>query len=390
MIATDACLKCSLCVTACPVYQEEPLFPGPKALGPEWYRAFQAGNLEVMAHVDDCTFCQLCEAACPAEVPVAHLIAEHKTHKKKDWAQGFRDTLFSHPHWLNRLPVSKPPGIARSVLHMSSHSEYPKRYKLNKSLRSLSTPMPPLQEKQGDVYLFVDCYSRSYDQEGLAAAHFLLELWGYTVHEVPKESSCCGAAAYASGYPDAAKKIATESSERLLRAGADKGILVTLNATCDGTLRKEWPLYFELQWPGTILSFDLFAREWAPRSFWQVIGEKTGSPLYTHTTCRGKAAGEDNGIAKLVKKAGGVAQPLRIDCCGAAGSYAFKGEHEEVAHRLGERAKQDITEPGGNLLVDSGTCALHLQQITGARAMHPATWLRERYESRLKEEVYAK
>lgn len=105
-VSDDACLKCTLCVTACPVYRAEPLFPGPKVLGPEWHRAHLADPaLAAAAHVDDCTFCQLCEAACPADVPVAHLIARHKAARPAGLLRTMRDGVLARPHLVGRLPA---------------------------------------------------------------------------------------------------------------------------------------------------------------------------------------------------------------------------------------------------------------------------------------------
>ena len=58
--ASDACLKCTQCIAACPVYRADESFLGPKRLGPEWWRQWQAGQHETLPHVEDCTFCQLC------------------------------------------------------------------------------------------------------------------------------------------------------------------------------------------------------------------------------------------------------------------------------------------------------------------------------------------
>ena len=83
----------------------------------------------------------------------------------------------------------------------------------------------------------------------------------------------------------------------------------------------------------------------------------------------------EGALRALVERAGGSAVRLDVDCCGAAGSYAFKAEHEAVAFRLGGRVREQVAGQTGTLLVDSGTCALHLSQMSGIESQHPAMWL---------------
>ncbi len=373
--ADDACLKCSLCVTACPVYREEPQFPGPKALGPEWHRAVLGRpGLAAADHVDDCTFCQLCEAACPANVPVAHLIAAHKASRVKPPVLRLRDAVLARPHLMARAPrlagLGGPP--ARWV-GLSGEAWRPRP-------RPLRWPSDPTGTgTRGTVALFVDCFTRAYDGGAAEAASRLLTAWGYAVPWVPRESRCCGAAAYAAGQPATARRIAAATAEGLAVSGGVQAI-VTLNATCDGTLRDEWPRYFQREAPAPVVPFAAFALAEAPPDFWESLVARPSGPLFVHTTCRAKASHGEGALLALVRRAGAeVVERLDVDCCGAAGSYAFKAEHHRVAQRLGRRAAGQVGGRAGTLLVDSGTCALHLSQMTGLHTEHPARWLHQRW-----------
>ena len=372
--ADDACLKCSLCVTACPVYREEPQFAGPKALGPEWHRAALAHPGPPAAdHVDDCTFCQLCEAACPADVPVAHLIAQHKASQGKPPVVRLRDAVLARPHLMARASglagLGGPP--ARWV-GLSVEARRPRPHPLRWASQPVGTGA------RGMVALFVDCFTRAYDGAAAEAASRLLTAWGYTVQWVPRESRCCGAAAYAAGQPATARRIAAATAGDL---GVNEGVqaIVTLNATCDGTLRDEWPRYFQQEAPAPVVPFAAFALAEAPPAFWELVANPPAS-VFVHTTCRAKVSQGEGALLALVRRAGaeGV-ERLDLDCCGAAGSYAFKAEHHGVAQRLGRRAAGQVGGRAGTLLVDSGTCALHLSQMTGLHGEHPARWLDKRW-----------
>ena len=372
--ADDACLKCSLCVAACPVYREEPRFPGPKALGPEWHRAALAHpGLAASDHVDDCTFCQLCEAACPVGVPVAHLIAQHKATRAKSATAFVRDAVLARPHLVARAPalagIAGPP--ARWV-GLSAEARRP---------RSQPTRWPSRPEgpgTRGDVALFVDCFTRAYDGGAAEAAARLLAQWGYAIQRVPRSSQCCGAAAYAAGQPAAAGRIAAATAERLGAKGSVQAV-VTLNATCDGTLREEWPRYFKLGAPAPVVPFTTFALVEAPPEFWRGLAPGNADRVFVHTTCRAKVSQGEGALLALVRRAGArVVERVDVECCGAAGSYAFKAEHRPVAQRLGRGAAEQVGGRPGVMLVDSGTCALHLSQMTGLSCKHPARWLEER------------
>ena len=372
--ADDACLKCSLCVTACPVYREDPQFPGPKVLGPEWHRAALAlPGLTAADHVDDCTFCQLCEAACPADVPVAHLIAHHKASQAKSPVVRLRDAVLARPHLMARAPglagLGGPP--ARWV-GLSVETRRPRPQPLRWPAEPAATGA------RGIVALFVDCFTRAYDGGAAEAASRLLKAWGYAVRWVPRESRCCGAAAYAAGQPATARRIAAATAEDL---EVNHGVqaIVTLNATCDGTLRDEWPRYFHQDVPAPVVPFAAFALAEAPPAFWDSLVASPSGLVFVHTTCRAKVSQGEGALLALARRAGAdVVERLDVECCGAAGSYAFKAEHHGVAQRLGRRAAGQVGGRSGTLLVDSGTCALHLSQMTGLYAEHPARWLDQR------------
>ena len=383
MNQTDACLKCTLCVSACPVYRNDGDFPGPKALGPEWERRRAAGERVVMDHVDDCTFCQLCELACPVGVPIAHLIAEQKDRARstRSAAVRLRDTILTHPEWVARAPrLSATPAPLSRLMRLSTISRRPRP-------RSATGGLPrTVLESRGSVGLLVDCFDRGFDQETIAAARALLTAWGFDVSLAPKRSLCCGAAAYASGRVDQAKQQAGAMHDALSRdlpLGAVA--LVTLNATCDGTIDHEWHAYLGLEpLPIPVIPFDQFALDHAPKSFWEAIRapEDPGglsATVWTHTTCRGRRRG-DGALMELAQHAGvGNIQPLLLECCGAAGSYAFKAEHDTTAHAMANEATAQIGGRSGELWVDSGTCAIHLEQVAGVSARHPAHWLYRRW-----------
>lgn len=378
----DACLKCTLCMTQCPVISVNPDFPGPKALGPEWHREHLRGVTEPMVHVDACTFCQLCEAACPVNVPVAHLIAEHKAAVAAPLRMRLRDELMARPHRIS--PVARWTGVPRLLRAAGGISS---KTPLPRQKTSRTGPLgAPLVAFQGRVGLFVDCYSAGYDAGLVERASGLLKLWGYEVVLLPQGSHCCGAAAYAAGKPQLAKREAVNTWKAIAPFQGEVTAVITLNATCDGTLREEWPRYFGIDTEMRVVPFDEIADR-APEEFWSRLREAASDViLLAHTTCRGKVTRGDGHLAALAHRAGFCAvEPSDAPCCGAGGSYAFKVEHEDTAEQLvGRIAEQSLRVRPDGIVTDSGTCALHIEHATRVKTRHPAYWLYEQYQRYLK------
>lgn len=210
----------------------------------------------------------------------------------------------------------------------------------------------------------------------------LLRIWGFAVTLVPSAARCCGAAAYAAGNPRLAKTIGNDMFRALVAEEGHYDLLVTLNATCDGTIREEWPEFYGIQWQMPVIPFDEMAEQ-APDLFWNQLGSlpvEAGTWI-THTTCRGKVARGDGQLFQLAKRAGfSEIEPSDAICCGAAGSYAFKAEHEETAARLAFRVRDQVkASRAQGIITDSGTCAIHMEQVASVAARHPAYWLYARY-----------
>ena len=80
--SADACLKCNVCNTVCPVARVTDLFPGPKYVGPQAQRYRLATLASPGASpavptpdrtVDYCSGCGMCSIACPADVKIAEM-----------------------------------------------------------------------------------------------------------------------------------------------------------------------------------------------------------------------------------------------------------------------------------------------------------------------------
>ena len=86
----DACVKCTICETQCPVMRVTDLFAGPKYSGPQAERYRQEGQF-VDHSIDYCSSCGTCSLVCPQGVKVTEMIHHARTDMKKKQGIPLRD-----------------------------------------------------------------------------------------------------------------------------------------------------------------------------------------------------------------------------------------------------------------------------------------------------------
>src|SRR4029453_8108315 len=110
----DACIKCNVCNTVCPVSAVTDLFPGPKYEGPQGQR-FRAGIEDGGSpdhSLDYCSGCGLCTQACPEGVMVAEInsVARERLVRSRGGLK-LRDKLIFRPALRGGLGgAGGPPG----------------------------------------------------------------------------------------------------------------------------------------------------------------------------------------------------------------------------------------------------------------------------------------
>ena len=77
----DACVKCTICETQCPVSAVTPLFPGPKYVGPQAERLRDGKSVDYS--LDYCSGCAICTTVCPHGVKIAEINAQARAVMKQ-------------------------------------------------------------------------------------------------------------------------------------------------------------------------------------------------------------------------------------------------------------------------------------------------------------------
>ncbi|HEX8758372.1 MAG TPA: FAD-linked oxidase C-terminal domain-containing protein, partial [Pseudonocardiaceae bacterium] len=331
---------------------------------------------ELHEALDLCLACKACASDCPVNVDMASYKAE------------FLHQRYLHrlrPRWhyaLGGLPLAAwAAGLAPAVANraapwlaklggVSTTRPLP-RFVRYRPPEPRSGPAP-----RGEVLLWPDTFTRSFDPQALYAAARVLTAAGFAVR-LPRGTLCCGLTWLATGQFGTAR-VVLRRTLRLLRWEIDAGVpVVGLEPSCVATLRSDLtellpddPAAAVLAGQARTLSEVL--RERAPE--WQPPERDRDAVQQVH--CHQHAVlGHDPDDALL--RAAGIRVQRVSGCCGLAGGFGYQRGHEEVSGALAERALAPAVRacPDALVLADGFSCRLQIRQTTGRRALHLAELL---------------
>ncbi len=109
--STDACIKCNVCTTVCPVARVTDDFPGPKYVGPQAQRFRGPGvGRDAPDHtVDLCSGCGICTRACPAGVLIAETNNRARAAIVDERGSSIRNRIISDTDLIARFGVPLAP-----------------------------------------------------------------------------------------------------------------------------------------------------------------------------------------------------------------------------------------------------------------------------------------
>jgi glycerol-3-phosphate dehydrogenase subunit C len=381
----DACVKCNICETQCPVMAVEPKFAGPKFVGPQAER-FRQG-LSVDRTLDYCSSCGTCTLVCPQGVKVAELNSQARAVMKQHHMP-LRDKLISQTTLMGKAMAPVAP-LANAALR-------------NKAIRAVvaatvgvakDAPMPVAAPEtfarwlarrpprrtpatRGQVVFFHGCAGAYCEVETSKRSVEVLEHLGYEV--VVPAQGCCGLAQQSNGIFDGATRSVLKLCRELRAAGEDL-VIVSASGSCTGMLKHEAHEIMGVDSPELadvsarvkdIMEFlaDLDARGELPRDFQPIEAQ-----VPYHAPCQLKSQGMGLPAMEVLALIPGltVVESGRA-CCGIAGTYGLKKEKYRIAQAVGAPLFEQIKDSGSDLAVcDTETCRWQLRQGTGIQVEHP-------------------
>jgi glycerol-3-phosphate dehydrogenase subunit C len=390
-LSLDQCIKCNICVTACPVAAVTDQFPGPKYEAPQGGRFRMLGQPTPDQSIDYCSGCRACNLACPTGVKIAEMNARVRNtlveQGKFSTRQRFRNNLIARTELLGNLAQPVAPlsnrllanQLARKVveksLEIAAEAYFPPftKERFSRWWRKHRTASSIVSEKK--VAFFHGCSTEYYEPHVGRAAIYVLETLGFEVI-VPKQN-CCGLPLLSNGEFGAARKF-HERNVRSLVDYARQGIpIVGPSTSCTLTLKEEAPELLDMHSQDSQL---VAANTYDLNEFFllqpSLISQQFSSIPLTlpyHQPCQYKGHRIGNPAAEVMALIPDLTIiQSQVDCCGIAGTYGFKKEKYGISQSVGEPLFEFVKSVNAPLAVcDSETCRWQITHGTGLPAIHP-------------------
>ncbi len=404
------CIRCGLCLAACPTYREylmETASPrGRVALA----RKGLEGNLELSPNLYEqmygCFACMACNDLCPVGIKPADLAlsmrhVQEQSHPKK-WKQWLFGDLVGHS---SRMELATLPlrlyeklGIRRLVYMLGLSRLLPSRLRDLEAMlpripqRPLRRILPQITEAYGDmryrVGFFLGCAQSLLFADQSAATLRVLARNGCTVI-APKEIECCGMPARGYGRMDLVEGQARRNIGIFERCDVD--YVITDCATCGSTLKEYGSLLKgDSEWAGRAAAFSGKVRdisEFLSRIPLRKPAKRIEARVTYHDPCHLRRAQqvwkEPRKLLSLIDGLELVELPEADWCCGSAGSQLIT--HYDTSLKVLDRKIDNVANTEARILA-SGCPGCQMQLNAGlkrrglpVRVVHPITLLDEAY-----------
>ncbi|HET7686885.1 MAG TPA: anaerobic glycerol-3-phosphate dehydrogenase subunit C [Candidatus Limnocylindria bacterium] len=404
--STDACIKCTVCQTVCPVARVTDAFPGPKYVGPQAQRfRGPASDHQVPDHtVDLCSGCGICTRACPAGVLIAETNNRARAAMVAERGASVRNRLISDTDLLARLGVPLAPlanlGLRSRALRwigekvLGVHRRGPLAPFARRTFGSVwrrrggLTALPAGADPERTVAYFHGCAVNGFEPGVGEDAVAILERNGFTVI-VPKQE-CCGLPFISNGLYDQARRKARRNLAELAHLARAGVRIVGTSTSCTHALKAEYREMLDLDdadaravadatWDICELLVDLHDRGELDTAFGPMH-----EALPYHPPCQLRSHGIGTPAMDLFALVPGLrATDQDHDCCGAAGTYGLKAERWQIAQDVGAplfaKIRSAAQAGARQAACDSETCRWQIQASTGVRTRHPVEILAEAY-----------
>ena len=410
-LSLDACIKCNICTSYCPVSQVTERFPGPKYAAPQSERFREIGQPRSPdASVDYCSGCRVCNEVCPTGVRIAEINARARAQMVAGQGLPLRNRLLGRNELLGKAG-SLAPRLANFLLHnrlfrqlaanllgVAEQAPLPRWHAETFTRWLARTDTNRLRSDRKAVY-FHGCATQHYEPFVGMATVLVLEHLGYEVI-VPRQN-CCGLPLLSNGEFGAAERYHRRNVERLtayIEAGYP---ILGSSSSCTLTLKEEAPELLDLEGDARaqalkLSTWDIF--EWLrerqeqgdlPADLRPLNDEGRPFTLPYHAPCQLRA----HRIGKPALDILGQIPELELResqarCCGIAGTYGYKVEKYQIAMDVGaelfefvaaQRAGPEASGSFACTACDSETCRWQLEHGTGLPSRHPIEILAAAY-----------
>lgn len=390
--AYDRCVRCGLCLPACPTYLETLV----ETSGPRGrialIKSVAEGRIDLtspgfMHQMSECLDCRACEAVCPSGVPYGALVEPARAQIERATAQ--RRTALESAARAFALALFRNLALMRAVAALvrfyqrSGMQRFARGSGLLRGLKleTLEALAPPISSRffsatgahhraaggtpKSTAFMHVGCVMPVAFAHVNDATVRVLVRSGVDV-VVPRGQGCCGAIAVHAGEPAQCRALAKRNIAAFERSGAD--FYVVNAAGCGSTLKEYGELFAEdAAWRARAQAFAERVRD--VTEFLDAVGlaPELGSVDCVATYQEPCHLVHAQRISSAPRRLLSAIPGLRLRemhesavCCGSAGTYALT--QPVMSRRLRDRKVENVvaTAPDVVLTANPG-CALQLQ-----------------------------
>jgi Fe-S oxidoreductase len=366
-------------------------------------------NDDVHAALDLCLACKGCLSDCPTRVDIAAYKAEFLSHYY-DGPMRFRPramVALALLPWAARvvagmtwLPngVLRVPGLGRALQAvMGVTTRRPAPRFAAEPFRRGPTAARLRDAADATVVVWPDTFTDTFRPGVADDLVAVLEATGEFV-AVPSGWACCGRTLYDAGMLDRARRTLTGLLD-VLEPWTARGIPVVVpEPSCLAAFRDELPAMLPddpravvlaglARSPAEhLLTSEGFAAAVARRPS-DDAGHGPAPRAIVHPHCHGRAIGTPRADRALLERLGIAPTILDAGCCGLAGSFGYRAEHEPLSRTIGEeqwlpKVRAALGETGEPLVVDGFSCVMQLDQLSDIDSVALISMVRRTLEER--------
>ena len=395
----EQCVRCGLCLTACPVYaeeQDERYVPrGRNRLLSEIIDNHKDLTVELKDRFSKCLLCRRCTMVCPQGVRTDLLnIAARAELVKGDGLPIYKSVPFrkllkdrklirkalraaSKFQWV--LPVTKEP--EGKIHHIPLQTEGKIRHlplflaglgggrqlpsiakrSLSEDIPEVHSPVANVKNRNLRVAYFSGCATEfSFPEVGKALIKILNKLGVEVIF--PKEQGCCGIAVFASGDLETAKEMALHNTD--VFSPLDVDLIVTGCATCGSALKDGWASYLpeNEEERGKFEDFGAKVRDisellvdladFKPLRYRSILPENTR--VTYHDPCHlARYQGIIDQPRKILKQVFGnrFVEMDNNSCCGMGGSFNI--DHYTLSKKIAKKKTDSVARTNADVVINT-------------------------------------
>ncbi len=366
-------------------------------------------NRDVKEALDLCLSCKGCVVDCPTHVDMAtyksEFLAHHYAHRLRPRAMYALGLIPLAARVATRLPrvanaMLSAPGVSnvlKRVAGVTTARPAPTFAKMSWRRGIRAQKSGGGRRLDASVVVWPDTFTDAFRPQLGRDTVAILEAFGETV-AVPDAWACCGRPLYDTGMLKLARRWLTSLLDVLDPWIASGTPVVVVEPSCLAAFRDELPALLpddpraeKLSRLARSLAEHLvdhprFDEVLAPSPSGLALPPSVPPPSYAvHPHCHARVSGAAAADVRLLERLGATVEALDAGCCGMAGSFGFRAEHEKWARKIGEdwwlpRVRRAAESSA--VVVDGFSCSTQLEHLNGGPCITTVDIVRERVADR--------